>query len=77
MLIRISSEGQTIANFDFDHGASVWVYKRSRKIQIKFLYMCTVLYATMPFLALFRVDVAEKVGMAPKCFRTLLLPPSF
>lgn len=33
-LVHISSEGPTIANFDFDHAASVWASKRSRKIQI-------------------------------------------
>ena len=27
MLIHISSEGPTIANFDFDHAASVWASK--------------------------------------------------
>ena len=31
-------------------------------------HMCTVLYATMAFLTLVCVDVAEKVGMAPKHF---------
>ena len=33
-LIRISSEGSTTAQFDFDHAASVWASKRSRKILI-------------------------------------------